>query len=105
MEENFLFLSTFIGFFKKNTVILYVVPPKFCISIVLNFSWRNCESQEKLKTMLMQNFGGATKSIMVFLKKAYYKLNIKETAKCLTVRSWELNTQHVGLLSVAVSIT
>ena len=55
--------------------------------------------------MLMQNFGGATKSIMVFLKKAYYKLNIKETAKCLTVRSWELNTQHVGLLSVAVSIT
>ena len=27
---------------------------------------------EKLKTMLMQYFGGTTKSIMVFLKKANY---------------------------------
>ena len=25
--------------FFKNTIILFVVPPKFCISIVFNFSW------------------------------------------------------------------
>ena len=35
-----------------------------------------------MNTMLMENFGGTTKSIMVFLKKAYYKLNTKETSKC-----------------------
>ena len=29
------------------------------------------KSQEKIKTFLMQNFGGQTKSIMVFLKVAY----------------------------------
>ena len=33
---------------------------------------QSCKSQEKLKTMLMQNFGWTTKSIMVFLKKANY---------------------------------
>jgi len=31
--------------------------------------------QEKLKTMLMENLGGTTKSIMVFLKKAYSRVN------------------------------
>ena len=33
------------------------VTPKFCISIVLSFSWELQWSQEKLKTTLMQNFG------------------------------------------------
>ena len=32
---------------------------------------QSCKSQEKLKTTLMQNFGWTTKSIMVFLRKAY----------------------------------
>ena len=36
--------------------------------------------QEKLKTMLMQNFGGTTKSIMVFLKKAYSRVNYHKQA-------------------------
>ena len=31
--------------------------------------------KEKLKTMLMQNFGGTTKSFMVFLKKAYSRVH------------------------------
>ena len=35
-------------------MILLVVPPKLCIIIVFNFSWGDCKSQEKLKTM--QNF-------------------------------------------------
>ena len=36
--------------------------------------------QEKLKTMLMQNLGGTTKSIMVFLKKAYCRVNYHKLA-------------------------
>ena len=51
----------------KNTKILFVCPPKFCINVVSIFSWDSQWSQEKIKTMLMQNFGGQTKSIMVFL--------------------------------------
>ena len=41
------------------------VTPKFCISIVFIFSWELKWPQEKLKTMLMQNFGVTTNSIMV----------------------------------------
>ena len=33
-------------------------PPKLCITIVLDFSWDNCHTQEKLETMVMQNLGG-----------------------------------------------
>ena len=32
---------------------------------------RKPQTERKAETMLTQNFGGATKSIMVFLKKAY----------------------------------
>ena len=39
-------------------------------------SWNLQSQQKKLKTMLMQNFGGTTKSIVVFLKKAYLKSSI-----------------------------
>ena len=35
--------------------------PKFCISIVFSFSWGHFNSQEKLKTMLMQNLGVTNK--------------------------------------------
>ena len=40
---------------------LFVCHPKFCISIVFSFSWGFVNSQEKLKTMLMQNFGVTNK--------------------------------------------
>jgi len=87
--------------FFKNTIILFFVPLKFCISIVSNLSWGNCKSQEKLKTMLMQNFGGTKKSIMEFLKKAY-KLNKKplQTLKFLFIFSqtdWCLQLWRVTL--------
>ena len=36
---------------------LFVCHLKVCISIVSSFSWGHFNSQEKLKTMLMQNFG------------------------------------------------
>ena len=51
---------------SENTIILFVCPPKCCISIVFVFSWDHCKSQEKLETMLKQNLGEQTKSIMVF---------------------------------------
>ena len=35
-----------------------VYPSKFCITIVSNSSWVLQSSQEKSKTMVMQNFGG-----------------------------------------------
>ena len=44
---------------------------KFCISIIFVFSWDHCKSQEKLETMLIQNLGEQTKSVMVFSKMAY----------------------------------
>ena len=36
---------------------LFFATPEFCISIVFIFSWELKLAQEKLKTMLMQNFG------------------------------------------------
>ena len=39
----------------------FVYPKKCCISIVINLSWDDRESQEKLKTMLMQNVLGVNK--------------------------------------------
>ena len=38
--------------------------PKFCISIIFNFSWEGCNAQEKWKTKVMQNFGGQIRCIM-----------------------------------------
>ena len=32
-----------------------VYRPKFCITIVFDFSWDDCNTQEKLETMVMQN--------------------------------------------------
>ena len=40
---------------------LFVCHPKFCISIVFSLSWGHFNSQEKLKTMLMQKFGVTNK--------------------------------------------
>ena len=46
-------------------------PPKFCITFVFHFSWVLQPSQEKLKTMLMQNFGGQRRCIMGNVEVAY----------------------------------
>ena len=45
---------------------------KFCI--VFNFSCDLQSPQEKLKTIIMHNFGGTTNSIMVFVKKSLFIL-------------------------------
>ena len=57
-----------------SSIMNLICPPKFCISFVFHFSWVLQPFQEKLKTMLMQNFGGTTKGqITAFLKKAYWE--------------------------------
>ena len=40
---------------------LLFITPKVCISIVFSFSWAHFNSQEKLKTMRIQNFGVTNK--------------------------------------------
>ena len=62
--------SIIIGHFRKYHYTL-CLSPKFYLSIVFVFSRDHCKSQEKLETMLMQNFGGQSKSIMVFSEMAY----------------------------------
>ena len=59
---------------SQNTIILFVCPLKLCINIVSCFSWDLQWSQEKTKTMLIQNLGGHTKNIMVFSASANYRL-------------------------------
>ena len=42
----------------------YIHPPKFCKSIVFNLFWDDRKTQDKLKTMVMQNFVSQTKCNM-----------------------------------------
>ena len=95
--SNFIFVNTsnHCRPFSKSTIFLFVVPPKFCVSIFFfNFSWDLQLPQKKiLKTMLMQNFEGTTKSIMVFFKKkaclTHKKKNkIKFEFKVLLMNTW-----------------
>ena len=73
-----------VGHFQKyrNTLCL---SSKICISITFTLSWDHCKSQEKMETMLMQNFGGQAKSIMVFLKVAYCAVLIIIIFLCLII--------------------
>ena len=58
-------------------IIHLVCPPKFCISIVINFSWDDCNPQEKLKTKDVQNFGGKrTKCIVGDVKMANWETGV-----------------------------
>ena len=34
-----------------------VYQPEFCVTIVFDFSWDDCNTQEKLETVVMQNYG------------------------------------------------
>lgn len=49
------------AFARHPVYMTLCLPPKFCISFLFNFSWVLKSSQEKLKTMLKQNVGGANK--------------------------------------------
>ena len=64
---------------SENTIILFVCPPTFCISIVSSFSWDLQWSGEKTKNNAYAKFGGGgvgrgTKSIMVFFRSGLLKM-------------------------------
>ena len=54
-------------------------PPNFAQPLFVHFSCvLQQPSQEKLKAMLMQNFGGQIRCIMVDMQKTYAKLSVSE---------------------------
>ena len=61
---------------------LYLSPKIFCVSIVSNFSFDDCMSQEKLKTMLTQNVWGKTKCIMGNVETANLKFLVVRHTTC-----------------------
>ena len=63
--------SQYIGLFQKYHNTLRCSPQILHQLFFFQFVLGDIKSQEKLIKMLMQNFGGTAKSIMVFLKKAY----------------------------------
>ena len=52
--------------YLHNTIIHRFYPQKICIGIVLDFPWDIFMSQEKLQTIVMQNFGRLKRCIMGF---------------------------------------
>ena len=52
--------------------------------------------------MLMQNFGGTTKSIIVFLKKAYLKQHINEPTRNVILVTYPDNTICSGVCHVEI---
>ena len=72
--------------YQVGLVVVIVTPKTFCISIVVNFSWDGCNTKEKRKTKVMQNFGkqircimgdlqvvNKTKNVVVFGRKMVWK--------------------------------
>ena len=55
-----------------NALCLPSPPYKFCLTIVFDFSWDDCNTQKKLETMVMDKLGGgggaATRCIVVYVK-------------------------------------
>ena len=54
-----------------------VYPPKFYITIVSSFSWVSLSSQEKSKTMVMQNVWGVNKVHYGVGENGQYQLLIR----------------------------
>ena len=67
-SPNTTFLSLYATLKKYHNTLL---PSKILHQHVSSFSWDHCKSQEKIKPMRMQNFGGQTTDIMVFLIVAH----------------------------------
>ena len=59
-QEYLNFENSFIHHFHIDHNAPYL-PLKFCITIVFYFSWDDCNTQEKLETMVMQIFSGEYK--------------------------------------------
>ena len=72
------FLSLLIAIFTICTspIIHLVCHPNLCITFVIDFSWVLQCSQEKQKTMLMQNFTGQTRYIMGDVQMANWSARV-----------------------------
>ena len=74
-----------------------ICPPKFCTTFVFHFSWVLQPSQEKLKTMLMQNFGGQIRCIMGEVQVAYKALFFSSPRLAIRARPTLRAKCHVRL--------
>ena len=72
-EKNHYYAEIMIRNFhmSHNAPFLPRPPPQFCITFVFHFSRVLQLSQEKLKRMLKQNFGGQIRSIMGEVQATY----------------------------------
>ena len=77
----------------ENIIILLAWPPTFCIGIVSCFSCDLQWSQEKTKTMLIQNLGEQTKSIMVFFALANWQ-GFNNDMLNRILRFWLVNDEY-----------
>ena len=66
--------------FFTQTIMHLVYPPKLCITIVFDFSWDDCNTQDNLKTMVKQNSEAKTRCIMVYVKVVITR-DVKRTWK------------------------
>ena len=77
----------------------FICPPKFCISIVFNFSWDGCSTQEKWKTKVVQNSGGQIRCIMEDVQVVYL---VKQVANCHAAVLYAIKVQ-TGIVKVYFS--
>ena len=68
-------LIVWIGLFK-NTIILFVVPPKFCISILINFSWDLISPKTNWKKKACAKFGGNNEEYYGIFEKGLLTANL-----------------------------
>ena len=78
---------------SENTIILFVWPPKFCISFDFVFSWDHCKSQEKLETMLMQNLGDKQRVLWYFQE---WPINLPPEHPIMSFETIEINMAAVS---------
>ena len=77
-REMLLFLTTNMAAATSRANQQYV---KLNLSIVIDFSWDDCNTQENLETiMVMQNCGGWTRWIMIHVKKVNVEISTKHGA-------------------------
>ena len=80
------------------------LPPKFCITFVFHFSWVLQPSHEKLKTMLIQNFGWQIRCIMGDVQVAYkHTQEVPSLGLIIIIAAFVLINQKVLLCHYTVS--
>ena len=83
--------------FRRTLPIIHLVwPQNFVWPIVSNFSWVLQSSQEKAKTMLMQNFGGQERRILCFHSRGQRLCKFIGTKESVYIRK-EFNSHKTGL--------